>query len=135
VTKARMMATMLGGLSVSGFAELHSFKADLQKVGEDNGILECCRDPDQVERVLVDVDALGESGGVVRAQESAVCVCAETKVTHADFERCLSNNVGDGCCHAGVYLCRIVVWRVIIVVEVDEEDAGDQRRRGRAACQ
>ena len=105
-----------------------AFKKNLQKVGEDNGILECCCDPDQVERVLVDVDALGESGGVVGAQESSVCVCAETKVADADFERCLSNNVRNGSCDTGVYLCRVVVWRVIIVVEVDEEDAGDQRR-------
>ena len=105
-----------------------SFKANLQKVGEDNGILECCCDPDQVERVLVDVDALGESGGVVGAQESSVCVCAETKVSDAHFERCLADDVGNGGCHARVYLCRVVVWRVIIVVEVDEEDAGDQRR-------
>jgi hypothetical protein len=103
-------------------------RRNLQKVGEDNGILECCRNPDQVERVLVDVDALGESGGVVGAQEGSVCVCAETKVSDTDFERCLSDNVGDGGCDAGVYLCRVVVWRVIIVVEIDEEDAGDQRR-------
>jgi hypothetical protein len=47
----------------------------------------------------------------------------------------LSDDVGDGCCDAGVYLCRVVVWRVIIVVEVDEENARDQRRGGRAACQ
>lgn len=106
---------------------MDSCQDDLQEVGEDNGILECCRHPDQVERVLVDVDALGESGGVVRAQEGAVCVCAETKVADADFERCLSDDVGDGGCDAGVYLCRVVVWRVIIVVEVDQEDSWDER--------
>jgi hypothetical protein len=106
---------------------LTSSKANLQKVREDNGILECCCHPDQVEWVLVDVDALGESGGVVRAQESAVCVCAETKVSDADFERRLADDVGNCRCDTRVYLCRVVVWRVFIVVEVDQEDAGDQR--------
>lgn len=115
------------GVSLVLLGVLVSRQGNLQKVGEDDGILECCCHPDQVERVLVDVDALRESGGIVRAQESSVCVCAETKVSHADFERCLSDNVGNGGCDTGVYLCRVVVWRVIIVVEVDEEYAGDQR--------
>ena len=106
---------------------MDSCQYDLQEVGEDNGILECCRHPYQVERVLVDVDALCESGGIVGAQEGSVCVCAQSKVADTDFERCLSDDVGDGGCDAGVYLCRVVVWRVIIVVEVDEEDSWDER--------
>ena len=100
----------------------------LQEIGEDDGVLERCRYPDQVQRILVDVDALRESSGIVRAQECAVGVCAEAEVANADFERCLSDNVGNGCCDAGIDLCRIVIGRVVIVVEVDEEDAGDQRR-------
>ena len=102
---------------------MDSCQDDLQEVGEDNGILECCRHPDQVERVLVDVDALGKSGGVVRAQEGAVCVCAQSEVSNTDLKCCLSDNVGNGCCDTGIDLCGIVIGCVIIVVEVDEEDA------------
>lgn len=95
----------------------------LQEIGEDNGVLECSCNPDQVQRILVDVDALRKGGGIVRAQERAVGVRAKSKVSNADFECCLSDNVGNGCCHTGVDLSGVVIGRVIIVVKVDEEDA------------
>ena len=101
----------------------------LQEVGENDGVFEGRCHPDQVQWILVDVDALRKSGSIVRTEESAVCVCAQSEVSNAHFKRCLSNNVGDSRCHTRIDLCRIVVWCVIIVVEIDEEDAGDERRR------
>jgi hypothetical protein len=57
----------------------------LQEIGEYNGVLERCCHPDQIQRVLVDIDALSKSSGIVRAQESTVCICAQSKVTNTDF--------------------------------------------------
>lgn len=79
---------------------------------------------------MVDVDAFGERGGVVGAEEGAVGVGAEAEVSDAHFELCPTDDVGDGCRNAGVDLCGIVNGRVVFVEEVDEEDAGDERRGG-----
>lgn len=128
VTKARMMATILQGLLVGCVRDKRRRRC-LQEVGENDGVLEGRCHPDQVQWILVDVDALRKSGSIVRAEESAVCVCAQSEVSNAHFKRCLSNNVGDSRCHTRIDLCRIVVGCVIIVVEIDEEDAGDERRR------
>ena len=105
----------------------------LQKIGEHDCVLECRCHPDQVQRILVDVDALRKSGGIVRAEESTVCVCAQSEVSNTDLKCCLSDNVGNGCCDTRIDLCRVVIWCVIIVVKVDEEDARDQWLRRRAA--
>lgn len=69
---------------------------DLQKIRENDGILECVRNPDQVQRILVDVDALCKGGGVVGAEEGSVGVGAETKVSNAHFELCSTDDIGDG---------------------------------------
>ena len=100
----------------------------LQEVGEHDGVLEGGCHPDQIQWILVDVDALRKSGGIVRAEESAVCVCAQSEVSNTNFQCCLSNDVGDSRCNTRIDLRRVVIGRVIIVVEVDEEDAGDERR-------
>ena len=101
----------------------------LQEIGENDGVLECRCNPDQVQWILVDVNALRKSGGIVRAEESTVCVCAQSEVSNADFQRCLPNNVGNRCCDTRIDLCRVVIGSIIIVVEVDEEDARNERRR------
>ena len=101
---------------------------NLQEVREDDGILERRGDPNQVQRILVDVDALRQGGGIVRAQKGAVGVCAETEVSHAHLELGLADNVRDGGCHTRVDLCWIIIRRVVVVVEVDQEDAGDEGR-------
>ena len=100
----------------------------LQEIGENDGVLECRCNPDQVQWILIDVDALRKSGSIVRAEESTVCVCAQSEVSNADFQCCLSNNVCDGRCNTRIDLCRVVIGCVIIVVEIDEEDAGDEWR-------
>jgi hypothetical protein len=40
----------------------------------------------------------------------------------------LADNVGNGCGDAWIDLGGVVIGRVIIIVEVDEEDAGDKWR-------
>lgn len=128
VTKARMMATILWeGLVSKSFSWLYE-DVNLQEVREDNGILERRGNPDQVQRVLVDVDTLRQRRGIVGAQEGAVGVCAETEVSHAHLELRLAYNVGDGGRHTRVDLGRVVIGRVVIVVEIDQENAGDERR-------
>ena len=106
----------------------------LQEVGEYNSVLEGRCNPNQVQWILVDVDALRKSGGIVRAKESTVCVCAQSEVSNTNFQCRLSNNVGDSGCHTRIDLCRVVVGCVIIVVEVDEEDTGNERRGRGATC-
>jgi hypothetical protein len=64
VTKARIMATMLRELLAGCIESARAIKC-LQKVREDDGVLERCGHPDQVQRILVDVDALRESSSVV----------------------------------------------------------------------
>jgi hypothetical protein len=128
VTKARIMATMLQRLLV-GCLENELRRECLQEVGEYDGVLEGRCDPDQVQWILVDVDALRKSGGIVRAEESTVCVCAKSEVSNADFQSCLSDDVCNRRCNTRVDLCRVVIGRVIIVVEIDEEDAWNERRR------
>jgi hypothetical protein len=127
VTKARMMATILQELLAACLKD-QRMRGCLQEVGEYDGVFEGRCHPDQVQWILVDVDALRKSSGIVRAQESAVCVCAQPEVSDANFKCCLSNDVGNCCCDTGIDLCRIVIGRVVIVVKVDEENSGNQRR-------
>lgn len=134
VTKARMMATILWEM-LAKFPKDGLVRECLQEVGEHDGVFESRCYPYQVQRILIDVDALRKSGGIVRAEESTVCVCAQSEVSNANFQCCLSNNVGDSRCDTRIDLCRIVVGCVIIVVEIDEEDAGDERRGRGATCQ
>lgn len=115
---------------VTGLLEID----DLQKIREDDCVLERRRNPDQVQRILVDVDPLRQRCRIVRAQEGAVSVGAETEVSNAHFQLCLADNVGDGSCHTGIDLRGIVGGSVFIIVEVDEEDAGNKRRRRGATC-
>lgn len=128
------MATMLSRyVSRGGFEMGVDSAVDLQKIGEHDGIFECVRDPDQVQRILVDVDALCECGGIVGAEERAVGVGAEAKVSDTHFELSPADNVGDGGCDTGINLCGVIVGGVVLIVEVDQEDAGNERRGGRAA--
>lgn len=131
VTKARIMATMLRKM-LAGCTEDEFVRGCLQEVGKHDSVLESRCHPDQVQWILVNVDALRKSGGIVGAKESSVCVCAQSEVSNTDFQCCLSNNVGNSRCNTRIDLCRVVVGCVIIVVEIDEEDARNERR-GRGA--
>lgn len=58
----------------------------------------------------------------------AVRCDAQTEVPHADFEQCSADNIRNGRRNTGVDLCWVILRRVVLVVEVDEEDIGYQRR-------
>lgn len=76
-----------------------------EEIGEDDGVLEGCCDPHEVERVLVDVQIVDECGGVVGADvAAAVSVDADTEVSDAHSELRISDNVCDGLRDAGVDL-------------------------------
>jgi len=102
---------------------------DLHKVWKYDIVLESVGDPDQVQRVLVDADLLCQECCIVGAEErSAVGVDAQAEVSYSHLEHGLSDDVGDGGCDAGIHLCRIICWCVVLVVEIDKEDVGYQRR-------
>lgn len=102
-------------------------EVDLQEVGEHNVVFECLGDPDQVQRVSVNGDLLGEQRGVVGAEKAAaIRIDADTEVAHAHFQHRLADDVGDRSCDAGVDLRGVVGRRVVLVVERYEEDARDE---------
>lgn len=134
MTKARTMATMLRSTMSVGRPWLGGGGCYSQQVGKDDAILERLGDPDQVQRVLVDADLLGEQRGVVGAEEAAaVWVHTDAEVADADLELRGADEVGNGRAHARVDLRRVVGRRVGLVVEADDEDAGDERGGGGAA--
>lgn len=107
---------------------------NLQQIGEDNAILEGAGNPDQVQRILIDVDLLGESGGIVGAQEvTAVGIDADAEVADAHLEDSATDDVGDSSSDTRVDLRRVVGGSVRLVVHADQEDTGDQRRRARTS--
>ena len=114
--------------TLAGCAENGWVTECLQEVGENDGVFEGRCHPDQVQWILVDVDALRKSGGIVRAEESTVCVCAQSEVSNTNFQCRLSNDVGNSRCDTRIDLCLVIIGCVIIVIEVDEEDAGNERR-------
>jgi len=124
-----MMATMLLRVSLRFYVrgEGRKGKGHLHEIGEDDGVLEGLRHPDQVQRVLVDVDLLGQGRRVVGAQEAAaVRRDADAEVADPHFELCAADDVGDGGGDARVDL-RGRVGRVVgLVVQRDEEDARNE---------
>lgn len=93
-------------------------KENLHQIRENNHILELRSEPDQVERVLVDRDFLGESGGIVTAQpRPTVRVHADTKVADASLQVSVSSNVFNGGVHIVVDLGRVRVGCVRLVVK------------------
>lgn len=120
-----MMATMLDDLSVICQEIMGYRRIDLHQVWENHVILESIGDIDQVQRILVYADLLGEQSSVIAAEETVSVGCdAEAEIAHSYFEHGFSDDVGYRCRHAWVHLCRVVHWCVGLVVEVDEEDVG-----------
>ena len=136
--KARTMAMMLWDASVvdqhlasptrKGLFRKGVRGWDSHQIRKHDIILESIRNPYQIQRVLVDTDLLRQQRRIVRAQEaSSVRIYADAEIPHADLEHGPSYDVGDRGCYTGVDLCRVVGGRVVVVIEVDEEDVGDQR--------
>lgn len=101
---------------------------DDEEVWKDHGVFERVGDPDEVERILVDGDLLGEERGVVGAEEVVAdgVTHAETKVSDSDFHACGSHDVLNCGGDTRVDLSGIVGGCVSLVVEGYEEDAGDE---------
>lgn len=143
--KAKMMAMILGGERVSGQLDC-SFSArclfssfsrtkpkewegekqngeNVHEIWEHDHILELARQPDEVERVLVDAHLLGQGGSVVGAEPgAAVRVDADAKVAHAGLELGVAGDALDLRVGGVVDLSGVGVRRVVVIVEGEEED-------------
>lgn len=85
-------------------------------------------EPNQVERILVDGDFIGQSGGIVAAKPTAtVGADADTKVADTSGETSVASDVLDGGVNIVVYLRRVGDGSVAVIVQGQEEDIGDQR--------
>lgn len=75
---------------------------------------------------------MGEEGGIVGTQEAGagVLVHTETEISHSHFQARVPNKIRDCGTDTGIDLGWVIRRRVVFVVEADEEDAGDQGRRG-----
>ncbi len=97
----------------------------LHEVRKHNAVLERARNPDQVQRVLVDADLRCQRARVVAAQpRAAVGVDADAEVADPGLERGSAHEILDRACHARVHLRRVVHGRIGFVVQRDEEDVG-----------
>ena len=101
--------------------------SDNEEVGEDDGVLERCCYPHEVEWILVDREIVHERSCVVRADvATAVPVDADAEVSDAHTELRIANDVRDSLCDARVDLVGRVGGCVLFVPERDEEDARDE---------
>lgn len=58
----------------------------LHEVGKDDRVLECARNPNQIQRVLIHTDLPSQARRIIAAQEgSSVRVDADAEVSHSDF--------------------------------------------------
>lgn len=88
------------------------------QVWEDDHVLKLARQPDEVQRVLVDRDLLGQGGGIVGAEPgAAVRVDADAKVAHAGLQAGLAGDGGYLGVGGVVDLGRVGARRVVAVVE------------------
>ena len=89
---------------------------DDEKVGEDDGVLESCCDPDEVERVLIDRQVVDERGRIVGADvATAIAIDADTEVSNTHAKLGVTDNVGDGLSDARVDLFSGVSGCVLLV--------------------
>lgn len=129
-TKARTIATILQRNQISANIRhcISWGSACLHQIWEHYAVLERAGDPDEIQWVLIDTDLACETAGIVAAQEGAtVCINADTEIAHSDFKLRLSHNICNRCCDSRVDLCRIEYWRIVFVIEGDEEYVGYAR--------
>lgn len=138
--KAKMMAMMLLGkkldFDVATKTLGEGLKKNVHQIREHHHILKLARQPDQVQRVLVDRDLLSQGRRVVGTQPgAAVGVDADAKEADARLQVGVAGEAGQVRVGGVVDLCRVGVGCVVIVVEGEEEDVGDERAGGGAACE
>lgn len=98
---------------------------NIHQIRENNHILELRGEPDQIQRVLVDADLLRQSRGIVRAQPgAAVRVYADAKEADAGLQSRVARDALDLGEDGVVDLRCVWHWRVVVVVERQQEDVG-----------
>lgn len=99
---------------------------NVHQIRKNNHILKLARQPDEVERVLVDRHLLRQGGCIVAAEPGAsVRVDADAEVANAGLQVGAADDVGDGSVDVIVDLCCVGHRRVVFVVEGEEEDVRD----------
>lgn len=105
----------------------------LHQVRKHNHVLELGSQPDEIERILVHRDLLGQGRRIVTTKpRAAVRVDADAKVADARLQMGISSNVVEGGVEVVVDLRGVGMRLIGLVVDGEQEDAGDQRRGGRA---
>ena len=99
---------------------------DLHQIREHNHILKLRSQPDQVQRILIDRDLVGQRCRIVAAQpRPAIGVNADTKESDAGLEPGAVDNVGERGVDVVVHLRGVGSGLVVFVVERQQEDIGD----------
>ena len=108
---------------------------NVHEVREYDTVFERASDPDEIQRILINIHLTRQTARIITAQPGAtVWIDADAEIADASLHGGAADDVGDGGGDAWCDLCGAVDWWVGLVVEGDEEDAGDQRRGGGAAC-
>lgn len=79
---------------------------------------------------MVNADLLGQKRGIIAAEKTTAATVrrdTDSEITDTDFEFGATDDIRDGGCDTGVDLGGVVGGRVRVVVEVDEEDSGNER--------
>lgn len=79
---------------------------DLHQVGEHNHILKLARQPNQIQRILINADLVRQTRRIVAAEPgSAIGVDADAEESHARLELRPADDLGDCGVNAEVCLC------------------------------
>lgn len=111
-------------------------KPHLQQIRKHNHILKRLCNPHKIKRILLHTDPLRQSRRIITTQPAAIGairIDTNTKVSDADLELGVADDVGDRGGDVGVHLGGGVGRRVGLVVEGDQEDVGDAGGGGGAA--
>ena len=104
---------------------------DSHQIRKHNHVFELRGQPDQIERILVDRDLVGEGRGIVTAQPgAAVRVHADAEVAHTSLQVGVTGDNGDGRVGIVVDLRGVGNRFIALIVQREEEDAGDERGGG-----
>lgn len=102
---------------------------DNDQVRKHDHVLELRCQPNQVERILVHGNLVGEGSRIVGAEpRSTVRVDANTKVAYTCLKMGRANNVANGLVAIVVDLCSVGRRRVVRVVQREQENVWYQRR-------
>ncbi len=90
---------------------------NLHQIRKHDHILELASQPNEIQRVLVHRDLVGERGGVVAAQPRApVRVDADAEVSHASLKVGTPDNVSNSYVDIVINLCCVGDSHVVLIV-------------------